>query len=144
MIIKAVIMISAVFHIAEELGFFIHGYADDLQLYDHCLACDTAQLSARLAHCIEAMGQWMSSNRLKLNASKTEFIWLGLTRRLAGCTSDPIIISGVPIQPSSTVRDLGAYIDSGMSYTDHVTRLTQTCFFHISSRWILRTPWFGH
>ena len=41
-----------VFHIAEELGFFIHGYADDLQLYDHCLACDTAQLSVHLAHCI--------------------------------------------------------------------------------------------
>ena len=66
-----------------------------------------------------------------LNASKTEFIWLGSTRRLAGCTFDPIIISGVPIQPSSTVRDLGAYIDSGMSFTDHVTRLTRTCFFHI-------------
>ena len=112
-------------------GFSFTGYADDLQLYDHCLACDTAQLSARLAHCIEAMGQWMSSNRLKLNASKTEFIWLGSTRRLAGCTFDPIIITGVPIQPSSTVRDLGAYIDSGMSHTDHVTRLTRTCFFHI-------------
>ena len=120
-----------VFRIAEELGFFIHGYADDLQLYDHCLARDTAQLSIRLAHCIEVMGQWMSSNRLKLNASKTEFIWLGSTRRLAGCTFDPIIISGVSIQPSSTVRDLGAYIDSGMSFTDHVTRLTRTCFFHI-------------
>ena len=73
----------------------------------------------------------MSSNRLKLNASKTEFIWLVSTRRLAGCTFDPIIISGVPIQPSSTVRDLGAYIDSDMSYTDYVTRLTRTCFFHI-------------
>ena len=56
---------------------------------------------------------------------------MGSTRRLAGCTFDPIIISGVPIQPSSTVRDLGAYIDAGMSYTDHVTRLTRTCFFHI-------------
>ena len=41
------------------------------------------------------------------------------------------IISGVPIQPSSTVRDLGAYIDSGTSFTDHVTKLTWTCFFHI-------------
>ena len=46
-------------------------------------------------------------------------------------TFDPIIIKGVTIQPSSTVCDLGAYIDSGMSYTDHVTRLMRTCFFHI-------------
>ena len=129
--------------IAEELGFFIHGYADDLQvqLYDHCLACDTAQLSVRLAHCIEVMGQWMSSNRLKLNASKTEFIWLGSTRRLAGCTFDPIIISGVLIQPSSTVRDLGAYIDSGMSAS------STSVSFGLSvgrSLWILHTPWFEH
>ena len=64
-------------------------------------------------------------------ASKTEFIWLGSTCSLARCTFDPIIISGVPIQPSSTVRDLGAYIEYGMSYTDHVTRLTRTCFFRI-------------
>ena len=66
--------------------FFIHGYADDLQLYDHCLACDTAQLSVRLAHCIEVMGQWMSSNRLELKASKTEFIWLA---RLAAWLDAP-------------------------------------------------------
>ena len=94
-----------VFHIAEELGIFIHGYADDLQLFDHCLACDTAQLSFRLAHCIEFTNQWVSSNRLKLNASKTKFIWLGSTRRLARCTFDPIIISGNPIKPSSMVQD---------------------------------------
>ena len=147
-----VLYISDTFHIAEELGFYIHGYADDLQLYDHCLTCDTAQLSTRLAHCIEVMGQWMSSNLLKLNASKTEIIWLGSTRRLARCTFDPIVINGVPILPSSTVRDLGAYIDSGMSYTDHVTRLTRTCFFTVVSSgltvgrslWTLRTPWFEH
>ena len=64
-----------VFQIAGELGFFIHGYADDLQIYDHYLTCDTSQLTNRLTHCIEAMGCWMSSNRLRLNASKTAFIW---------------------------------------------------------------------
>ena len=67
-----------VFRIAEELGFFINGYADDSQLYDHCLACDTAQLSARLAYCIEVMGQWMSSNRLKLNGIENGVYLAGL------------------------------------------------------------------
>ena len=89
-----------------------------------------SKLSFRLAHCIKVMGQWMSSNRPKLNASKTEFIWLGSTRRLARCTFDLIILNGVPIKPS-TVCDLCAYLDSGMSYTDHVTKLTRTCFFHM-------------
>ena len=100
-------------------------------IYDHCLACDTSQLTNRLTHCIEVIGRWMSSNRLRLNASKTEFIWLGSTRRLARCTFDPIIINGDTILPSLTVRDLGAYIDSGINFDEHVTRLTRTCFFHI-------------
>ena len=120
-----------VFQIAGELGFFIHGYADDLQMYDHCLTCDTSQLTNRLTHCIEVMGCWMSSNRLRLNASKTEFIWLGSTRRLVRCTFDPIIINGDTILPSRTTRDLGAYIDSGINFDDHVARLTRTCFFQI-------------
>ena len=92
---------------------------------------DTSQLTDRLTHCIEVIGRWMSSNRLRLNASKTEFIWLGSTRRLARCTFDPIIINGDTIPPSLTVRDLGAYIDSGINFDEHVTRLTRTCFFHI-------------
>ena len=77
------------------------------------------------------MGCWMSSNRLKLNASKTEFIWLGSTRRLVRCTFDPIIINGDTILPSRTVRDLGAYIDSGINLDEHVARLTRACFFQI-------------
>ena len=68
------------FRIVGELGFLVHGYADDLQIYDHCLASDTPQLTNRLIHCIEIVGRWMSSNHLRLNPSKTEFIWLGSTR----------------------------------------------------------------
>ena len=77
------------------------------------------------------MGRWMSSNRLRLNASKTQFIWQGSTRRLVRCTFDPIIINGDTILPSQTVRDLGAYIDFGINYDKHVARLTRTCFFQI-------------
>ena len=78
-------------------------------------------------------GRWMSSNCLRLNPSKTEFIWLGSTRRLARCTFDPITIVGEIIQPSQTVRDLGAYIDSSIGFAEHVTRLVRTCYFHIRS-----------
>ena len=89
------------------------------------------QLTSRLIHCIEIVGRWMSSNRLRLNPSKTEFLWLGSTRRLARCTFDPITIGGEIIQPSQTVRDLGAYIDSSIGFADHVNRLVKTCYFHI-------------
>ena len=104
-------------------------------------ASDTPRLTSRLIHCIEIVGRWMSSNRLRLNPSKTEFIWLGSTRRLARCTFDPITIGGEIIQPSQTVRDLGAYIDSSIGFAEHFTRLVKTCYFHICQlRSIRRSP----
>ena len=121
-----VLYTADVFRIAEELDFSIHGYADDLQIYEHCLVRDTVQLNGRLVHCIDCRGQWMLKNRLKLNASKTEFIWLGSPRHLAACSFD-----GSAIQPSLTVRDLGVIIDPAISLVDHVDRLTRTCYFHI-------------
>ena len=36
-----VLYTAEVFRIAEELDISIHGYADDLQIYDHCLVQDT-------------------------------------------------------------------------------------------------------
>ena len=77
------------------------------------------------------MGFFQNINHLRLNALKTEFIWLGSTRPLVKCTFDPIIINGDTILPSRMVRDLGAYIDSGINFDDHVARLMRTCFFQI-------------
>ena len=51
------------FRIVGDLGFIVHGYADDLRIYGHCLASDTPRLTNRLIHCIEIVGRWMSSNR---------------------------------------------------------------------------------
>ena len=31
----------------------------------------------RLVSCIEQLNSWMTSNRLKLNADKTQFLWCG-------------------------------------------------------------------
>ena len=124
-----VLYIADAFRIFGELGFLVYGYADDLQIYDHWQG--TPQLTNRLIHCIEIVGRWMSSNRLRLNPSKTEFIWLGLARRLARCTFDSITIGGEIIQLSQTVRDLGAYIDSSIGFAEYVTRLVRMCYFHI-------------
>ena len=78
-----VLFTADVFGIADEHGFAIHGYADDMQIYDHCVVDDMHPLTSRLVDCIGSIGVWMTNNRLKLNASKTEFIWFGSARRLA-------------------------------------------------------------
>ena len=63
--------------IANSHGVKIHAYADDLQTYVSCNAVDQSAAVTQVLACIDDIGNWMSSNRLKLNADKTEFIWLG-------------------------------------------------------------------
>ena len=79
-------------------------------------------------------------NRLKLNASKTEFIWFGSAHRLAKCTFESIVIIGSSILPSKTDRNLGVVLDPSLSLASHVTKLTSTLYFHIRQlRTIRRT-----
>src|ERR1700733_13685092 len=67
--------IPSLFPIHSATG---HLFADDTQAYVH--GPPSAQL--QLAGCIDALTRdldlWMSSNRLSLNSSKTQLIWLGL------------------------------------------------------------------
>ena len=88
--------------------------------------------------CIEAIGKWMASNRLRLNPSKTEIIWLGSSRWLAHCYTGGMQLPGAVIQPVHCVRDLGVYIESNMLLSSHVNRVVGTCFFHIRQLRIIR------
>ena len=96
-----------------------------------------------MSACIEEISTWMASNRLKLNPSKTELIWLGSSRRLKHCPMDALNIAGVSMKPSSSVRDLGVYVDGDLSLEAHISHLSRTCFYHLRQlrvvRWSLTT-----
>ena len=73
---------AEVMKIAEKHGVCIHAYADDLQTYVSCNAVDKQAAVTQILSCVGGIDEWMSSNRLKLNADKTEFIWLGTRQQL--------------------------------------------------------------
>ena len=51
----------------------------------------------------------MSSNRLQLNADKTEVMCCTSTRRLSELPSRPLFVAGANVYPVSVVRDLGVF-----------------------------------
>ena len=60
----------------------------------------------RLRDSADSVSQWMSSNRLKLNPSKTELIWFYSGRRqLAHFVEDGIVLLGNRNTSVHTVRD---------------------------------------
>ena len=63
----------------------------------------------------------MSSNRLKLNPSKTELIWFYSGRRQLSFVENDIVLFGSRIASVHTVRDLEVMLDSNMS--QHVLRV---------------------
>ena len=129
---------SGVIKIIIDAGLNVHAYADDLQIYGHSSTSDAMRLAAVMSSCIETVNTWMASNRLRLNPSKTEFIWLGSSRRLENIPSDPITVSGVNIPISKNVRDLGIYIDGALSLDVHVNNVVRLCFFHLRQLRLIR------
>src|SRR6218665_792506 len=49
-------------------------YADDIQAYLHCSASDAIATTQVMTFIMGAFGAWISSNRLRLNSAKTQFI----------------------------------------------------------------------
>ena len=66
----------------------------------------------------------MSSNRLRLNADKTQFIWLGTSTFL-----DVLQINSIPA--NEVVNNLRVYFDPELLMERQVNKLCQVCYFHL-------------
>jgi len=65
---------------------------------------------------------WMRCNRLELNVSKAEGIWCSSARGQLQFPTTPITVGSTTVTPVRVVRDLGIYIDSGLTVQAHVAR----------------------
>ena len=122
---------AEVMKIAQKHGVCIHAYADDLQTYVSCNAVDQQAAVTQILSCVEGIDEWMSSNRLKLNADKTEFIWLGTRQQLRKISQQPLDVGGASVKPVSSVRDLGVIIDDELTMAAHVNHVVSGCFYQL-------------
>ena len=106
-----------VFAIARASEISIHMYADDTQLYVSFIPEDFPAAQAKMEWCIAQIRQWLSQNCFKLNDGKTELMVIGQPAQLKKITSDiNITIGDSVISRSSSVRNIGAVLDSGLIY----------------------------
>ena len=68
------------------------------------------------------MDRWMDEARLKMNPAKTEFIYFGNTKQIQKCTISSINVAGDLILRLDTIKYLGVWLDSGLSFKMHVTK----------------------
>ena len=108
--------------IAACNGLGIHCYADDGQLYFHGKAGESANITTRITNCIEEIDGWMSSNRLKLNSEKTQFIWIGTSQQLNKVPVNAINIGSSSVPINTTVNNLGVIFDPQLVMKAHIKK----------------------
>jgi hypothetical protein len=104
-------------HLIERHSLHPHLYADDTQVYGSCSRADVRQLQSS---CVDDIVSWMQSNRLKLNTDKTEMLRCATSRRQHQLPTTPTRIGNDLITSSTSVRDLGVYLDADLSMRSHV------------------------
>jgi len=106
----------------------LHLYADDTQIYGFSDPSRASQLQLKVLACVDEVSMWMRSNRLQLNPSKTEVLWLSSSRKQFTAPQDLFSVGSNAITPFSTVRDLGIHLDSGLTMTAHISKTVSNCY----------------
>lgn len=117
-------------NIAEKHGLSSHFYADDSQLYVTCRRGDESMCAQRVSTCIDAIAEWMASNRLMLNPTKTDLLWCSTRGHPDGVLLTP---GGVSVEPSRLVRNLGVTLDEELTLATHVNLLVGRCYGQLRS-----------
>ena len=109
-----------------------HLYADDTQLFISFSPSELSSAQSVLSQTIHAISEWMRSNFLSLNPSKTEFLLVGLPQQLAKLSQTSLVLSdNTTISATSSARNLGIVFDSNLSFKQHISTLSKSCFYHV-------------
>ena len=86
-------------------------------ILDHREELDTIKLIEKLMQDIKA---WMDQVRLKMNDSKTEFLYFGWPSQLGKCTINNIRVNNEIVDRAPSTKYLGAYLDSKLDFKLHI------------------------
>ncbi|GFR73635.1 reverse transcriptase [Elysia marginata] len=112
-------------------GFQFHFYADDTQLYKSVDACEVPSLFESLQKCVCNVSKRMNANKLKLNHDETEVIVIGTPAKVSAIKTRSVELCGELINITSSVRNLGAHLDSNLTMNQHILQLRKTCYLEL-------------
>ena len=74
-----------------------------------------------LTDSLKSINMWMSRNRLQMNNAKTEVLLIGSQSQLNKCVTLAFNVNGTMVQISRIIKYLGAFLDNGLSFKQHIT-----------------------
>jgi len=107
--------------IVARHGLRLHMYADDCQVYLNTSVEDVPLAVNKFAAFVADINAWLSACRLRLNAAKTQLLWLGSSQLVDRVDCHDVLVLGTRVAISDAARDLGVVIDRELSLVAHVT-----------------------
>ena len=111
----------------------LSSFADDHSVKNTFKASDrNAEIDtkANVEQCMLNIKQWMDAACLKMNPTKTEFIYFGHTAQLKKCTETTINIARDLIVRSDTMKYLSVWMDQNLTLKQHITKKCQTAMLN--------------
>ena len=94
-------------------------FADDTNIFYQ--GSDTHELQNTVCSDLSKFCDWFSANKLSLNISKTNFVVFGPLSKNWDVT---IHLNSIKIDKVNTSKFLGVYIDSHLSWSDHINSIS--------------------
>ena len=127
---------SAISEIATKHNISIETFADDTQLYT---ACNNNPKSIenslhQIEQCISDVRIFLLTHQLKINDSKTEFLFIGTPLQLSRIDTQNISITvgNSTIKCSSSSRNLGFQFDCKMSFDQQIKNINRKSYFQLT------------
>jgi len=118
-------------HILNATTLSYHFYADDTQLYISFNSPDSAISLATLSSALDSVHAWLTSNRLSVNPSKTEFLIIGTPQQRSKLTAATLTFQGTLLTPTDSTRNLGFIFDKDLSAKQHISSVCKASYFQI-------------
>ena len=132
-----VIYVSSLSSLLSAHGVVYHFYADDTQFYFSIENVDEAK--NKIESLLLDIKVWMARRKLKLNDSKTEIIVIrGNSRQTGHNDLENLDVGGTQLLPVDSVRDLGVFFDSSLSFVKHINFLVKNCNYHIRNLYMVK------
>jgi hypothetical protein len=107
----------------------IGGYADDHFVKDTFNPSDRddeVNCIGQLEKSLKNIEEWMASNTLKMNATKTDVSLFGSKVILAKCQSQSVSVGGEQVTISEGLKYLGVWLDSNLNMKQHINNTVKT------------------
>ena len=118
-------------HVVARHGMRLHQYADDIQLYISVPVHDTTLAVQRFSACVADVNDWLRANRLRLNATKTQVMWMGSPQQISQVDVGHVPVLSEHIKVVESAGDLGVVIDRQLSLPAYVVTFCQSGYYHL-------------